>query len=1101
MINLKSNILINKLDEFIKKYYFNKIIKGIILSLAIIGLVYLIVVTLEYFGRFSVTNRTLLFYTGFISLIAVLTIMIIIPLLKLFKIGKCISYKRASQILGEHFSEISDKLQNTLELSEISNENPESKDLIIASINQRTEQLSPLPFLSAIKLKENIKYLRYLFPVVVVIAVIFLLWPFVITEGTERIINYRTYYETPAPFKFQLLNDSLSVRRGGDFKIKVKTSGRYIPNRVLLNYRGNGFYMEQETPGVFTYNLRNLNNDIDFYFSALEINSKEYNLKVLPAPIIIDFNVNINPPAYTNIEKSTVRNAGDISVPIGSRVQWGFNTANINKLSIVFDTVEIVAEKEKSRFSFDKQILKSGNYSIHTENQHFKEQTGITYRINVIPDLYPSISVEEITDSANTTIYYFNGMIDDDYGFNSLTFNYIPGEKSDTTKKINIPFSKNMSTQSFFFAFDFSEVEIEGRQIRYYFEVGDNDAINGSKKSRTEIREYIIPSLRDMEAESERAMESIDSKVSEAMKISDEIKRDIDNLQKDIIDKQLSDWERNQAIQQIIDKQKQLESLVQNVSEEQKSLSQQKEQWSKDEELLKKHQQIQELLENLIDDEMRKLLEELQELAENFDMSKFQDLMEEMKRSSDDIEAQMERTLELLKRMEIEERLKNTVSKLEELAREHEKLSEETKDESSSRDDIMQKQEEHKEEFEQISEDYEKTLEKNQELKKPYKLDEFSDDFQQIMEKLDKTSGQLSQDDNQGASDSQKSNAKEMQDLSDKLQEMMDQQMQQQATENMQDLRQILDNLLIFSFEQEEIMVNQKGLSVRDPRYRNFMLRQKQIQDNFSVIRDSLNTLGQRVPELGPTINKERAGIYRNLDGIIEDMADNRQNRVQTSQQLVMTSANNLALLLSEVLEQMQEQMAMQMGGNGGNCNMSQSEGEGEMGRMRSIQEGLKQQLQDMIDQMKDGGMQPGAEQSEQLARMLKQQEMMQKMLNDMMTGGISPETARILNEINRLIEENISNLINKNITPEMLMRKEEILTRLLEAEKSEREREIDDKRESNEARDYKLSNPDKAFKDKEREFRFNELLQISNIKLNSFYQNRYKEYLKQLEE
>lgn len=1099
MSNSNSNILLKKLDDFIKKYYLNLIIKGFILSLTILSVIYLSIISLEYFGRFSITVRTLLFYGGFLAFATVFTIMVLIPFLKLLKIGSRINYKQASKIIGYHFPEVSDKLQNTLELSELANQESESRDIIIASINQRTIQLSPLPFLSAIKLNQNIKYLKYFIPVVLLLAMIFTFWPFVITEGTERIINYRTYYEAPAPFVFELQNDSLSVRRGGDFKVLLKTTGQYVPTQVLLYYRGNGFYMEQESPGVFSYTLRNLNNDIDFYFSAMDIRSKEYNLNVLPAPVIIDFNVLIQPPAYTGIERNSVKNSGDISVPLGSNVNWTFNTASLDKLYAVFDTVSIEAERKESQFEFNRQILNPGTYRIITENEHFKEQTGLTYQINVIPDLYPSISVDVLADTSDMTIYYFNGVIDDDYGFNSLTFNYIPGENSDTIIKIDIPFAPNMKTQSFYFAFDFSSVEFDGRQISYYFEVGDNDVINGSKKSRTQTAEFIIPSLRDIEAESERVMESIESDVSQAQKLADEIKRDIDRLQKDIIDNQLSDWERQQNIQEIIDKQKQIESLMQNVSDEQKQLSQYKEQWSKDEELIKKHEQIQELLDQLMDDEMKKLLEELQQLAQDFDMSKFQDLMEEMKRNTTDMETQMDRALELLKRMEVEQRLENTVQKLEELAQKHEELSEQTKQGDLDSDELQQKQEDHKQELGQIQEEYEKTLEKNEELKRPFDFDDFKDSFQDLMNQMDKTSDQLSDGDNEGASESQQGESDQMKDISEQMQMMMDAQMQMQHMENMQHMRQLLDNLLTFSFEQEDIMVNIHGLSVRDPRYRNLMVRQRRTKDNFSIIRDSLNSLGSRVPELGPTFHREQAEIYRNLDIILENIADNRQQRVQASQQLVMTSANNLALLLSEVLENMQ-QNAMQMGGEGGDCNNCQSPGEGEMGRMRDMQESLKQQIQQMIDQMKDGK-EPGPGQSEQLARMLMQQEMMQKTIQDMMSGGINPETARMLNEINRLIEENISDLINRNVTPEMISRQDMIITRLLQAENSEREREIDDKRESREARDYKLSSPDKAFKEKEEELRFNELLQISNIKLNQYYQNRYKEYLKKLGE
>jgi len=622
-----------------------------------------------------------------------------------------------------------------------------------------------------------------------------------------------------------------------------------------------------------------------------------------------------------------------------------------------------------------------------------------------------------------------------------------------------------MIAQSFFYAFDFSSIDVNGRQIKYYFEVGDNDAINGSKKTRTHVYEYIIPSLKDIEAESSRAMENIEKDVNEAQKLADEIRKDIDRLQKDIMDNQLSEWERKQNIQDIIDKQSQLENLLQNASEEQKQLNQLKDQWKKDEELAKKHEQIQELLDNLIDDEMKDLLEQLKELANDFDMSEFQDLMENMKDNQGNMEKQMEKALELLKRMEVEERLKNTVQKLEDLAQDHNQLSEETKTEESSDagqndEEIKQKHEEQKQEFEDLKEEYDKTLEKNEDLKKPYELEKFQEQFDEISDNLEKSKKELEKGDKKKSSETQKGNSKKMQKLSQQMQQMMDSQMQQQQMEDMRNLQQILANLLSFSFEQEDIMINLGNISSRDPRYKDFMIRQNRAKDNFSVIRDSLNALGSRVPEINTVINKEQQEIYRNLNVVMDNIGDNRQHRVQSSQQLVMTSTNNLALLLSEILEQMQQQMSMNSEGEGGECSQSEGgESEGELGKMKDIQEGLKQQLQQLLDQMKDGGKNPqGQKQGEQLAKMLKQQEIMQKMMNDMMNSGINPETAKMLNEINRLIEENISDIINKNVSPEMINRQDVIISRLLQAEKSEREREIDDKRESNQAKEYKLS-------------------------------------------
>ncbi len=1098
-MNDSFEILLQKLDAFIRKYYLNKIIKGIILSFSVYIAWYLIIVVAEYFGRFSSASRTVLFLVTALTFIFIFIRMILLPLLNLLKIGKIINYKQASWIIGNHFPEIADKLQNTLELRELSEKNGEFNDIILASINQRTIQLSPVPFVSAINLKKNVKFLRYLVPLSIITVLFFIIWPGMLTEATERIINFDKQYVAPAPFAFTVLNDTMQVKKGDDFTVRVKATGQYSPDQVLIRYSGNEFYMEKESTGIFIYNFKNLNNDIKFSFSALEVNSTDYKIKVLPAPIIVDFKILVKSPAYTGIEDKVYNNSGDINVPTGAEVLWTFNTSNLNSLSVIFDTLTINAVKNTNSFSIKRRILKSGIYTLKVSNEYFEENTGINYQINVVPDLFPAIRVKNIIDTAQFTVIYFNGFIDDDYGFSNLSFNCVPGEKSDTLIRINIPFSKSITSQDFYFAFDFSSIEVKGRSVSYYFEVSDNDAVNGAKKSRTAVMEFIVPSADDLQKMTDEANKDTENKIDEAKDVSSKLRKDIENLQKKLLSEQMSPTERSQMMQQILDSQTKLENLMNDIKKEQSSNQKYKEQFSKNEELVKKQEQINELMENIMDDEMKKLMEELQKLMEDFNKEDFFKIAEDIKFNSEEMEKNMDNTLELLKKTEVEERLKNTVDKLEELAKEHEKLSEETKDKESANQELLDKQKAQEEEFDKLKEDYEKTLEKNSELKEPMDLDDFKEEMDEISKQFDQSEQEMTEGKNSKASKSQKQNSENMKKMAAEMNSSMEAESQEQMQENIEDIRQVIENLVTFSFDQEEILTQQKGLSPRDPRYKEYIVKQKNAGDNFDIIRDSLNAMSGRIPELGPLVNKEMIEIYKNLNIVMSEIGDNRRYLVESSQQLIMTSANNLALLLLEMMEQMQEQMAMQMSGEG-KCNNCSKPGQGKPGgKQRDMQQGLKQQMQDMINQMKEGGKSPGGSQSEQMAKMLMQQEMMQQMVNEMMNSGISPESAKILNDINRMMEDNLKDIISGNVTPTTINRSEQILTRLLQAENSDREREIDNKRKSNEAKDYKLSNPDKAFKDKEKEIRFNELLQMSGLKLNSYYNSRYKEYLKKL--
>jgi hypothetical protein len=1099
-MNSDYNILLKKIDSFIRKYYFNRILKGFLLSLAVYISWYLLVILAEYFGRFSVSVRTFLFTVSIIIYILVFINLILIPALKLFRLGKTISHKQAAEIIGEFFPQVSDKLKNTLELSELINNNPDTADLIEASINQKSKTFVSLDFLKAINLKKNIKLGKYLLPSLLILFLIFSFRPDIITEATERIVNFEKEYIPPAPFVFVLENDSLVARKGKDFEIKLRTEGNIAPQQVKIFIGGNEFFMEKLNNKEFKYIIKNLNNDVKISFSALDIKSSEYVIKVLPSPLILDFKILVTAPSYTGIEDKVYTNSGDISVPLGASITWSFNTALVEELHMVFDTSIITAKKDPSGFKVIKNIVKPTTYSIKIKNQYFEENTGITYNINVIPDLYPSIRVRNMQDSTDLSIMLFNGFIDDDYGFSDLRFICKPGEKTDSLIVVKIPFTRTLTSQTFYFAFDFLSVDVKGKKITYYFDVADNDAINGAKRSRTQEMEFIIPGNEEIRQITEETNKETESKIEQAKELNEQIKKDLDNLKKRLLNENIPAWERAQIMQQIIDAQNNLENLVNQIKKEQSNLTQFKQQFSKNEELLKKQEEINKLWESLMDEEMKKLMEELQKLMQDFKKDEFFKIADNIKLTTEDLEKQMDNTLELLKRSEVEEKFKTTIEDLKKLSEEHQKLSEETKDKNLSQEELLRKHEEHKQEFDKINKEYEKALEKNNELKNPIKIDDFKKEIEEIQKTFDQSKQELSEKKNQKASKSQKQNSENMQQLAEQMEGAMQADAQESQEENIQDLKQLIENLITFSFIQEDVMIGKRGLSNRDPRYKEFIVTQRNLIDNFKIIKDSIEAMASRIPELGPLVSKDVKLIRNHLQMIMDNIPDNVRHRIEASQQQVMTSANNLALLLLELMEQMQEQMAMQ-NNNSGQCNKCKNKGQGsQAGQMREMMQGLKQQMQDMINQMKEGGKQQGGKQSEQLAKMLMQQEIMQQMINEMMNSGISPENPKILQEINRMIEENLKDIINGNITPTTINRQEQILTRLLQAEKSEREREIDNKRKSNEAKEYKISNPEKSFKDAEKQIRFNELLQMSNIKLNNYYNSKYKDYLKSLE-
>jgi hypothetical protein len=347
-----------------------------------------------------------------------------------------------------------------------------------------------------------------------------------------------------------------------------------------------------------------------------------------------------------------------------------------------------------------------------------------------------------------------------------------------------------------------------------------------------------------------------------------------------------------------------------------------------------------------------------------------------------------------------------------------------------------------------------------------------------------------------------------MDEMAQKISKGMQEQQQEQAEEDMNALRVLLENLIHYSFDQEKLMTQLKTTDVNNPQYLQLSQNQRKLKDDAKVLEDSLFELSKRVPQIQSMVNQEIASINRNAAAAIGHLQDRQVPIARSDQQYVMTSVNNLALMLSEALQQMQQQMQQQQS----NASCSKP-GKGKPGKgkpsaanMRKMQEELNKQMQKMKDGMKPGdgqkkpgsGQSQGMGQSEQFAKMAAQQEALRQMLQEMENAKDGKGTSGTLGEMQKQMEETERDLVNKRITEQTLKRQQDILTRLLESERAEREREQDEKRESQSGNNLPNRNPSSFLEFQKQRNGEQELLRVVPPSLNTFYKNLVNSYFLQ---
>ena len=1108
-----------KLKKFKKKYFLNLLIRNTIVFLSIVLIISLLSLLLDYILQPGITGRTIIFYSGLVLIIFNFAWLLLPWILGYFNYGaKSLSNEQAALLIGNHFPTVGDKLLNALQLQKISHQD---SDLILAGIDQKINEFRTVSFSEAINLRINFRYLKYLGGVILAIVISGVSTPSLLKDSSTRLINHTREFERPLPFQFSILNKELQAFKGEDFTLKAKLSGDFIPQDLFVNIDERLVKMRKSADGLFIHTFSTLQRSIDFNLYAAGYESSDYTLSVFPLPEMKNFEVFVDYPAYTGLKDYQVSNIGNFTLPEGSRLRWLIKSSNSEKTEILLlrDSTTIVSNKDKNE-ELKHTFRESSVYEIQLENQFGSNKEKIQYEVEVTKDEYPTINAEIFVDTVLFEFVVLSGNISDDYGISSLK---IVSSKNNSVQSVfPVEVNPNAKSQSFYQRLSVDSLG-QGENIQLYVSVRDNDGVNGAKESRSQVfrikkpdRSDIYKSLAKKASDTE---EDLDESIEEATSLNEKLKELEDRLKT----KPEIEWQEEKLINDILKQREEIEKNLEELKQKYEELRLAENKFNdRSKRIQEKSENLQKLMNEVMDEETKKLYDELKKLMEEAeDAERIQQQLSKITPNEKNLEKELERALELFKRLKLESKLEKTAKELEELGEKQEKLAEENlgnkkdtersdseeresgekkqeqqSEESSGEDkrSALDKQKEVEDEFERLKKEIKEAQELNQELKQPEPLENTNEDQQSIEQNLDEIKKQLEQNQRKKAGQNQRQSGNQMKKLGQKMQNMQMSMEMEMMRENVDQLRQILDNLIKLSFEQEEIMDNFREVSQVDPRYIELSQEQLKLKDDAKVIEDSLLSLASRVAQISTFVTREVSEVNRNIDNALEDLRDRNRSKALSDQQFAMTSINNLALLLDDILQQMQMALSEAMG----NPQQSQ-QGNKQLPNLKELQ----QQLSDQISEIKKSGLK-GRELSEELARMAAEQEMIrnelkkiQEQIDGQMKGG--EELGGNLGELQKLMEENEVDLVNKELTRELIERQQEIMTRMLEAEEAMREQEFDPERKGEQANQYDRPLPpayEKYLKEKQKEI---ELLKSLPLEFNPFYKKEVNDYFRRL--
>ena len=1094
----------------------------------------------------GIAVRSILWY-ALISAGILLLIYFIGPhVLRLLRLLPGESVEATASRIGTHYDDLRDQLANGIQLTK--NEE-QSQELAIAAFNTIAAQASDKDFSVIIERK---RYQTILLWSSIISIVTFMTTSLVpdVRAGFNRILDYNTSYLPPAPFKLKLSVEADTLLRGANNRVVVDASG-IPPESVVIHIRDVAsdvfvpHTVQRNNDGSYTFALNGMTSSAWVYASSpwieTSVSTDTAAVTVIDRPLLREFSGSVVPPAYTRLASSPLTmSAADVTSLIGSSVQLSL-TSNKRLASAVVrvaihsstsggaDTLRVPLRVDGFAAKGAIRVSGNGTYAIEiTDMDGLKNTDPLTASIVALTDSYPMIALVEPKDNVNLTeqaTIRIVTSISDDYGFSSLKLlyrllssKYAEAEKEFTS--VTIPLSGGVISQDVEYMWDLSKIGITPDDTyEYYVEVADNDIVGGPKKAKTTTMIVRMPSLDEVFANADKTQNEAQNEIKELVKEAESVRKEAEQLQREM-QKQESkqqqevSWSDKKKAEDLLKRQQELEQKMDNVA---KRLDQMTENLRENKaispETLQKYQELQKLMREVKSPELQRMQDQLKQAMEQVSPEELQKMMKDFKFNEEEFRKNLERQLNLLKRMQAEQKTDELAKRAEELAKKQDELRQRTEqsnpNNNAERQRLSDEQQRLKEELDKLAQES-KELEKlmkeiGQEMPND-KMQQAQQDLdpQQTGQQMDNAQQNMEKGDNQSAASQQKQASYNLQRFAQQMKNMKREMRKNSQREAMRQMQKGVNDLLDVSKSQEALREQMKSLDPNSSQYSQLAQKQQRAQEAMQNIANTMMQLGQRSMSVTPEMAQDLGDALQSMKDAMQSMSQRNNTQAMQSQGEAMSAMNSAAQKMSGALSQMMQGEGAGQGGSGDKP--GQGQGKGQPSPFQRLQQLADQQqsINDGMQQMGQGQGKADMERRAQLGRLAAQQGKALKAMQE-----LEEERKKIvgdrqplgdLNQIANDMQEVMSDMQSGSITTETRTRQDRILSRLLDASRSMSERDYEKSRESNSGRDVVRSSPAELQLPNNRQEQNRTILEQLRLGYTKDYQNIIRQYYEALQ-
>jgi hypothetical protein len=818
-----------------------------------------------------------------------------------------------------------------------------------------------------------------------------------------------------------------------------------------------------ELPELFQdYSYKAVVNAEHFWEAWEKVTSIPDTIFVTDRPFFESFLITVVPPKYSRLNTETQE--GNVAVVQGLK---GSTVQIYLSSNRVLESAWLMINGERLDLASTHRSA-SGYFTMIDESEftvNLVDQRGITnrdpvpYSIEIIPDHDPSLFVIKpppMIELGNVQTIPIHLEIEDDYGFTDLQVayevrrpTYLQADPYVAMFTIN-DLNPDTIVQMIHTLWDLVDMLLMPEdEVHFHFELTDNDDISGPKKTVSSTFIARVPSLSDLYETAENAESDFMEEMESGAEEFQELKELFEALGLEALKAKELDWDQQQSVKNAMEKAKEQFANLEKMAEAIESITEQADKhelFSPD--LLDKFKELSELIRDVIPEDMLTNMDDLQEALENMDMKQLQDAVSDLADNMDQIEQELDRYLEIFKRLQAEQKMDELQTRMEQLFEQQQSLDQEINQANEQTDQstlerLAQEEKRNLEEFENLK----FLMEDASELVEPYSQ-KTSDDLSELAESLlteqtesslMETMENLSQQNLQQAQNSSEQSLDNLQMMMQQLMQMQQQFQQETVAEMVAKFQALMQDMLYLSSQEEQLRSDVKSASRNSPRLRELAARQQILQDQLQSMMNQMIELSKETfaitPEIGRGVGKANAGMQEAKN----KLTDRNVSQAGKSQDAAMEGLNEAALGLFNSMQSM-----LQTGSASGYAQFLKM-----MQQMAGQQQGLNQQgLQLSMGQM------AAAAQQQMMRQMLQKQQGIRKsleqMMNEMRHSG--QKGMGDLGGIGKEMDEVIKDLQRRRFTRKTQERQQRILSRMLDSQTSMTQRGFKDERKSTSA-------------------------------------------------